>query len=152
MDPIDGEDFVSAGVSINLPIYLEKRDEEVAAAGYGLGMARRQYAEFRNKVDSAIHDAYSRVEKNRRQADLYRSGIIPQAQQAFQSTMSAYQVGKVDFLSLLDALMTLYRYEMDYHRVVADHQRSVARLEAQAGLDFMGVIQKNRNDGKLDFE
>lgn len=152
MDPVDGEDFVSAGVSINLPIYLDKREEEVAAADTGMGMARRQYAEFRHKVDSAIHDAYARLERKREQAALYRSGIIPQAQQSFQSAMSAYRVGKVDFLSLLDSLLTLYRYEMDYYRVLADHERSIARLEAQAGLDLMGVIENKRNDGQLSFE
>lgn len=145
MDPVDGEDFVSAGVSLNLPIYRSKRNEAVAEADSGLSMAHRQYRDFQNKVHFAIHDAFSQVEKNRDQALLFRTGIIPQAQQAFQASMSAYQVGRVDFLTLLDALLTLYRFEMDYYRVVTDHERSVARLEAEAGLN-LDVIENSGSD------
>ena len=146
MDPVAGEDFVSAGVMFNLPIFQNKRNEAVIEAEYGLRMARNQYNDFRAKVQSSIHDAFARMEKNKNRALLYKTGIIPQANQAFRSSMSAYQVGKVEFLSLLDALMKLYRYEIDYHRVVVDHERDVARLEAASGVDLAGVWIKTEGD------
>jgi len=132
-DPVPGTDFVSAGISINLPIWREKRQEAVAEADAGIRMARQQYEDFRSKVAFAIHDAYAQLEKNRDLVLLFRSGIIPQAQQSFEASLAAYQVGDVDFLNLLDSLMTLYRYEIDYHRVLADYQRNLAQLEAATG-------------------
>jgi len=136
MDPVNGTDFISAGVSINLPVWQEKRGEAVAEADSGIRMARQQFDEFRNQVHFVIQDSFAQQEKNRDLVKLYRTGIIPQAQQTFEASLAAYQVGDVDFLNLLDSLLTLYRYEIDYHRVLADYQRSLAQLEAAAGVSF----------------
>lgn len=136
MDPVEGTDFVSAGVSINLPIYRKKRAEAVAEADSGLRMAYEQYNDFRNKVYFNVHDAYAQMEKNRDLVLLFKTGIVPQANQTFQSALAAYQVGETDFLTLLDALLKLYLYEMDYYRALADYQRSVAKLEAESGVGF----------------
>jgi outer membrane protein TolC len=68
--------------------------------------------------------------------DLFESGILPQARQTFEASLAAYQVGDVDFLTLLDSLLTLYRYEMDYHRAVSDYQRSIAALKAASGVSL----------------
>lgn len=135
-DPVPGTDFVSAGIGINLPIWREKRSETVAEAETGIRMARQQYDDFRNRVHFTINDAYAQMEKNRDLVALFKTGIIPQAQQTFEASLAAYQVGDVDFLNLLDSLLTLYRYEIDYHRVLADYQRNVAQLEAAAGVAF----------------
>jgi outer membrane protein TolC len=132
-DPAEGSDFVSAGVSINLPLWQGKRREAVAEADSGMRMARRQFEDFRNRVDFDISDQYAQMEKNRDLVELFKAGIIPQAEQSFEASLSAYQVGDVDFLNLLDSLMTLYRYQIDYHRAQADYGRSVAKLEAAVG-------------------
>ncbi|BCR05083.1 RND transporter [Desulfuromonas versatilis] len=129
----DGVDFVSAGVTFNLPVWQERRGEVVAEADSGIRMAYQQYNDLRNKVGFNISDAHAQLEKNRQQVLLFKTGIIPQATQALQAALSAYQVGKVEFLSLLDAQLTLQRYEMDYYRALTDYQRSLARLEAEAG-------------------
>ena len=48
--PDGGTDFVSAGVSINLPLWREKRSAGVAEAENGVRMAQRQFDDFRNQV------------------------------------------------------------------------------------------------------
>jgi cobalt-zinc-cadmium efflux system outer membrane protein len=136
-DPAEGTDFASAGVSFNLPIWREKRHEAVAEAESGVRMAHDRYADFRNRVSFNLHDTYARMEKDRDLVSLYKTGILPQADQTFQSTLTAYQVGKVDFLSLLDSLLKLYNYQTDYYRVLADYRRDVAGLEAEAGVDLI---------------
>ncbi len=137
--PDQGTDFVSAGVSFNLPIYQAKRDAAVAEAQAGLRTAQRQFEDFRSKVHFKIHDAFSRMQQKQEQAQLYREGLVPQAAQAFNAAMSAYQVGKVEFLTLLDALMKLYNYEIDYYRYQSEYLRSVASLEAEAGVALIGA-------------
>ncbi len=129
----DGVDFASAGISFNLPIYKGKRDEAVAEADSGIRMALHQYDDFRSQVRFNLEDAYALMERNRDRVLLYRSGLMPQAEQTFRAAMSSYQVGKVDFLTLLDALLTQFRYEIDYYRALADYQRAVARLQAESG-------------------
>jgi outer membrane protein, heavy metal efflux system len=138
----DGVDFVSGGVSFNLPIRQQKRDEAVAEADSGVRMAYRQFDHLRNKIRFNIRDACAQFERSRQQALLYKSGIIPQATQALQSAISAYTVGKVDILSLLDSQLTLYRHEMNYFSALTDYQRSLARLEAESGqtLDTINAV------------
>jgi outer membrane protein TolC len=134
----DGTDFVSAGISVNLPVYRDKRKAAVAEAGAGLRMAQRQFDDFRGKVHFNIHDSYSTMQKQKEQAELYSKGLVPQATQSLNAAMNAYQVGTVEFISLLDALMKLYLFEMDYYRIQSEYHRTVARLEAESGASIVG--------------
>lgn len=134
--PDDGTDFVSTGISFNLPVYRKRLNAAVAEADSSLRVAYQKRSDFDSKVKLSIHQALSKLEQMSRLAELYQTGIIPQANQTFQATLSAYQVDKVDFLSLLDSLMSLYRYKIDYVRTVSDQLRSQAQIEAAAGLDL----------------
>jgi outer membrane protein, heavy metal efflux system len=147
--PDGGTNFVSAGVSLNLPLWQEKRSEAVADADAGIRMARRQSEDFANMVDFTLEDSLARLQRNTNQVELYRTGIIPQAQQSFDASLTAYQVGKVELLSLLDSLMTLYRYQIDEQRALTDALRDAARLEAASGVSLApgsaAAEQLNRN-------
>ncbi|PLX80859.1 MAG: TolC family protein [Desulfuromonas sp.] len=142
-DPVDGEDFVSAGISLNLPLWQEKRHEQVAGAESAIREANARLESFRVRVGSEIDSLLYQVRKNRDLADLFNGGIIPQADQTFQAGLTAYQVDKIEFLSLLDALMKLYRYQIDYHRAVADHQITLAKLAAVSGLSWDDLSNGN---------
>jgi outer membrane protein TolC len=133
--PDGGTDFISAGVSLNLPFENPRRAAAVAEADSGLRMAHQRYQDFRSQVDLAIHRSLARMEEAMAQTELYQTGIIPQADQTFKATLAAYQVDKVDFLDLLDSLLTLYRYEIDYFRALTDHERGLSMLVFAAGLE-----------------
>ena len=136
--PDGGTDFVSAGVSFNLPVYRDKRRAAIAEAGAALRMAEYQTMGFRSSVSESIQKAYARMQETHKQSELYSGGIIPQTSQSFQSALGAYQVGKVAFISLLDALMTTFKAEMDYYRVSSEYMRSLAWLEAESTLPLIG--------------
>ncbi len=129
-----GTDFAGLEFSVTLPIFREKRREAVSEAAQGETMVRHQLDDFLNETRFAIHDVFGRLEKNRQLLKLYKGGIIPQATQSFEASVSGYQVGRQPFTTLLDNLLDLYRYENEYHRVLVDHERNVARLEAEAAL------------------
>jgi hypothetical protein len=50
--------------------------------------------------------------------------------------MSAYQVGNVDFLTLIGNFTTLLNYQTDYYRELANYQTSLARMEAVTGAEL----------------
>jgi len=136
--PDNGTDFISAGISFNLPVYRAKRRAAVAEADAALRMAEYQSMGFRSSVSESIQKAYARMEETFQQTELYSKGIIPQTSQGFQSALGAYQVGRVAFISLLDALMTTFNAEMDYYRVSSEYLRSLAWLEAESTLPLIG--------------
>ncbi len=130
-----GTDFVSGGISINLPFPVAKRKAAVREADAGLRMAKQQRNEFSRQVDLELHSSLTEFQQAQKLGNLYGNGIIPQAEQAYKATLAAYQVDKVDFLALHDSLMTLYQYRVDFARALSDVQRSLARLWAITGLD-----------------
>lgn len=135
-DPVSGTDFISTGVSINLPLFRQKRVAAVAEADDGSRMASQQLTDFETRLLETIRDQQARLEKYQAQIELYRSGIIPQAQQVVEVGIVAYQVGDMSFLGLLDSLLTLDRYQLDLHRATADYLSSLAQLEAAVGGSF----------------
>ena len=143
-----GTDFVSAGVSFNLPVRRERRAAAVAEADSSLRAVYYQRDRFRNDLSLSIHRALAAFEQAGRQAELYRDGIIPQADQTFQATLSAYQVDKVDFLDLLDAQMALYSYRIDYLRALSARQQSLTRMEAASGLDRAELLALPMSGGE----
>lgn len=50
--------------------------------------------------------------------------------------MAAYQVGTVDFLSVLANFSTVLNYQVDYYRELANYQSSLAQLESLTGLEL----------------
>ncbi|WP_321392671.1 TolC family protein [uncultured Desulfuromusa sp.] len=139
-----GHDFISAGISINLPFPVAKRRAAMSEAESSLRQVYRQRDNFSRRVDFEIQSNLARFQQAQELVSLYRSGIIPQAEQTYQATMAAYQVDKIDFLALTDSLMTLYRYRIDQSRAQSDALRSLARLLATTGLDQTAGIKSQQ--------
>jgi outer membrane protein TolC len=68
--------------------------------------------------------------------DLYEKGIIPQSRLALESATSAYQTGSVDFSALLDSLMTVFSFELEYQRNLAEYLKALARIEEYTGVEI----------------
>jgi len=127
-------DFLSLGVSLNLPIYtstkqdraLEQRKAEVAKEQFAL-------RDDTEAVWSEASTALANYIKAKDQASLFKTGIIPQASQTVDSMLAGYQVNKVDFLNLVRSQITLYNYETLYWKALTGARQNMARLEAAIG-------------------
>ncbi len=127
---IGGADFLSAGVTLNIPLYFwrkqRKRVEETTLLKQSV---EERYQNVKLQTFSALDNAISEHLKLDERVDLYESGIIPQATQALQSAMIGYQTDKVDFLTLVNNQMTLFNLELEYARILSDYNKNVAELE-----------------------
>jgi len=130
-------DMLTGMMEMNIPIfYKSKQDRKVAETMADIKSAEAQYQAMKNEILFMIVDMGSMIQRVERQIDLYQTGIIPQASLQINSAMSAYRVNKADFMTLLDSRMTLYKYELEYHLALTEHERSVASLEAIVGNPF----------------
>lgn len=68
-----------------------------------------------------------------RLARIYRETVLPQAHLALESSMTSYQTGTVDFLSLLTTFGSVLEYEMTYFEELATYHTAVSRLEEMTG-------------------
>ena len=129
----DGSDMYGLGVTFNLPMQRERRHAMVAEADSEVRMAGEELNGLRNTIDSGISDLLAKLEKREKLVNLYKTGIIPQAEQSLESATIGYRVNKVDFLTLLDSRVTLFNYERELYDSLADYQVKLAQLEALVG-------------------
>jgi outer membrane protein TolC len=136
-DGTNRRDMLTGMMEVNIPIfYKSKQDRKVAEALADIQILEAQYRAMKNEINFMITDMASMIQRVERQVELYKTGIIPQASLQIGSAMSAYRVNKADFMTLLDSQMTLYRYELEYHQALTEHERNVANLEAVVGKRF----------------
>jgi outer membrane protein, heavy metal efflux system len=131
-----GDDMYSLGVTFNLPVQRDRRHAAVAESNSEITMATEELNVLKNSINSGISDLLAQLERRRKLAELYRTGIIPQSEQSLESATIGYRVNKVDFLNLLDSRMTLFNYERELYDSLADYLVKRAQLEALVGKEL----------------
>jgi len=132
-------DMNGVTVTVNIPVfYKSKQRQGVAEASEDLIGAEKMHDNRLNEVRFELKQQYLAAKASERLLSLYSKGVVPQSSLALESSMAAYQVGNVDFLSLLANFTTLLDYETDYYRQLADYQTALARIESLTGTDITG--------------
>jgi outer membrane protein TolC len=127
-------DFLDLMVSAPLPIFSgRKQDQAVVAEAAALAEDRAMHHTMVLELNAEIVSLLAKLRRTRQQIQLLSDGILPQAGASLQAATASYRVGAMDFLALLDAQVTLYRIELDYHRLLADFAGDIARLERAVG-------------------
>lgn len=98
--------------------------------------AKQRLAAMENRYLAQAQGALARMNRARGQVDLYRNVVIPQARQTLESSQAAYQAGKRDFLTLLDAYRMLFLAREEYEGAVMRLATNEAELERAVGLDL----------------
>jgi len=137
-----GLDMYSLGVTFNLPLQRERRQAMVAQSDSEVRMADDELNSLHNNIDASISDLLARLEKRAKLVSLYKTGIIPQAEQSLESALIGYRVGKVDFLTLLDSRITLFNYERELYESKAEYMMQLAQLDAVVGGDLKNEDQQ----------
>ena len=129
-------DMVSVGVSVAVPLQRkQKQDQVVAEASANLSALHEEHQAKVNEIRSEVARISSELERNRAQLALTRRAILPQARASLSSALASYQVGKVEFLTVLDNQSTVFTYETEYYRAIADFAKNVAELERIVGAE-----------------
>jgi outer membrane protein TolC len=130
---------VMLGIKIPL-FYQTKQRQGVREALAGLAGAREDLTAARQDILFQVKDAFVQTQRAERLITILRDAIIPQSTLALQAAQAGYAVGKVDFLTLLNSLLTLQENQLELHGEMVAHEQAVARLEALTG----GPLAVNR--------
>ncbi|HSM37602.1 MAG TPA: TolC family protein [Longimicrobiales bacterium] len=127
----------SAMIGFSIPLFaksrqLRRRDEAAVMEA----MARADLADMRAHVDARIGELLAELDRTRTLVELYRREVLPQARANVESSFSSYRVGAVDFMTLVDAQMTVNRYDQELYALLAEYGRSVAELEMTIGREL----------------
>jgi cobalt-zinc-cadmium efflux system outer membrane protein len=127
-------DMVSLTVAINLPVWREtKRAPRVAEALAIRDQAQSLYEAQRNEVATRLSQQVAVAEQNLKSARLYQTALLPQARLTVESTMSAYRVNQVDFLTLIESQMTVFNYEINLVTASTNYKKALAEIDFLSG-------------------
>ena len=132
-------------VGIKIPLFYEtKQKEGVREARASLEGAREDFTATRQDLLFQVKDGFVQAQRAERLITLLRDAIIPQATLGLQAAQAGYAVGKVDFLTLLNSLLTLQESQLELHSEMVSHERAVARLEAVTGGPLSPIQEERR--------
>lgn len=123
------------GAGVRVPLYFwRKQAYGVREAAAGVGEARASRQTTSQDILAKLKDLYAQATSADRLVELYGAVVRPQAEIALESASAAYQVGKVDFLSVLNSFTVLNDYRLRYYEELASFDKAVAQLQEAAGL------------------
>lgn len=122
-------DFLSAMVEISLPVFGAWKQgpavQEMEA------MARQMSSEQRTMELDLSYELNSMLDEDTRlakQIELFREGILPQAEATLGASMAEYSVGKVDFEALLMAENAVYSARLELDARIRDRHKVRAAI------------------------
>ena len=130
-------DMVSSMVTMTLPIWRKGKTEPgIREMEAEKRMAGRELANLDLETSNLIGRSLATMKSRREAAVLYRTTLIPQAEQSFQATAESYRVGKTDFPMLMDAVTAILSFRREYAATVGDLNMEKSRLEAAVGREL----------------
>ena len=121
-------------VGASVPVFAGRRQlrmrEETDAMRQ---MAAADLAAMRADTRARVAEAYASLTRARNLSTLYRTTVIPQTEATVASSLAAYRVGGVDFMTLLDNRMTVNTYRQELFALDAEQGKAWADLEMLVG-------------------
>jgi len=130
-----GQNYLTAMFGMTLP-FFHRKDRYQPALDEAL--QRKQGAveevnEARNTARYDLAEAYQSADRDAKVLTLYDQGLLLQARQAYEATLSAYTTGRSDFTALMMSLTSLYAYEAEAVMARGEYPQRVAEMEAVLG-------------------
>jgi len=131
-------DYYMASVEVKIPIYFARKQRYALEESHSrLDEAKQNYRSAQQRAIYQVKDQYLAIQSSERILSLYETTLIPQASLTVDSSASAYEVGSMDFLSLVTNLTTLISLERQYNDEVARHEEAILRLEPLVGKELI---------------
>ena len=129
-DPVNGSDFISGGVTMNLPFWAHWRESRKLSENKAKKIAAEQtYRAMQNESTYEAMDAYRTIVRQYRQVGIFNSRLLPQSRATYETSLSGFETGGIDFFSTIEALKDKHEIEISYYEIASSYQTSRARLE-----------------------
>ena len=126
----DLPDFVSVGVSMDLPFFTAKRqDKQVSAAAERVAAEEAARLLAIRKLRSMQRDAGERVNQLEQQITLYRESLLLQMASLADAAQVAYATDQADFAEVMRARIAQLNARIEAVRFETERQKTLARLQ-----------------------
>lgn len=127
-------DFLSAAVTLDLPLFTGKRqDRRLAASIKEVDAQRYQRDDLYFELQRQAQAEYPRWQRLAERVEAFDSRILPAARNNAEAALTAYQNDAGDFTTLMRAYLTEFDSRLQAERTRVDYAQTQARLLYLAG-------------------
>lgn len=134
MDPAISENFVSAGIELNVPLWAGYKQKKMVAEAASMKKSREymQTATTRS-VLSDIEIMYYDLQEMKSQIALYRSRLLPESEANLASSRRNYEIGVIDYRDVIMGQTLLLENQLMLAALRYGYEKKMAELEMQVG-------------------
>jgi cobalt-zinc-cadmium efflux system outer membrane protein len=120
-------------LEVNIPLQQDVRRAEQSEAAAMLEAARSRAEAAALQATTELEEQLSGLDAARRNEVLIATRQLPQSELVLQSAVAAYENGKVDFATLLEAQRQARKTRLDLLKTQAEQQMRIAEIERTVG-------------------
>jgi len=135
----NGNDNVQFTVGVNIPLWRDKLRAGVAEAEHRIAESSRRVESTRDDTFRHIRRLTVQATAIEQQIELFRKGIIPDAESTLKLLFARYRSGQADVQDLLDNYSRLLTYHLQVARLEAQLGQTLASLERVVGCNVGGT-------------
>ncbi len=122
-------DFISAGVTIDLPLFTANRqDKRLLSKEHKYQALKDKRNEQLRQMVSALQQEIANEEQLEKRHQLYYKLLLPQAKRQTRASLMAYQSDRGDFADVMRAYIDDLNANLDERRIAVDHLQTRARI------------------------
>ena len=116
---VDDQDQWAFRASLPIPLF-NRNQGNVQAASAEVGRAAAEVERVQNVLVGRLATAFGQYTAARERADRYRTSVLPDAQQAYQLALAAFQGGQFEYLRVLQAQRAVAETNLEYVRALTE--------------------------------
>lgn len=120
------------GLSLPIPVF-DRNQGNLLEALRRTDKARDELTATEVRLGVELAQAHERLNAARQEAELLQKDILPGAQSAYDAATKGFELGKFNFLDVLDAQRTLFQAKSQYWRALSEAHRAAAEIERVLG-------------------
>ena len=117
------------------PLYFW--DKQNKAVRESVARYHADLEEFQNAYQGLgyrVKNAFLIIHRTNKLMKLLKESLIPQGKKTFITSQAAYRTGGVDFLTMLNNLLTLQENELEFEGEVINHEKQITEIEEALGI------------------
>ncbi len=129
-----GQDAMGVKIGFNIPLWFNKNRARVNSASLSIDRQETLLEDTWNNIEADLKSILTELDAIDQNIKLYSEKILDGSEQMLNSAYSAYEVGNLDYLDLLDSIRLNFKSRIEFEHLMAKQKRLKANLLKTAGL------------------
>lgn len=122
-------DFLTAKLTFDLPLFVNKRqDQELAASSYKVSAVQYQRDNILRNLQAQLQGGYANWQRYDERVAHYDRIVIRRAKASFEASLEAYSEDRTNFASLMRAQVVELDTQLNYIKIKTDRAKAQAHL------------------------